>query len=184
MLKCCGVLIRGSSPSQFANYAIGYLGHTNWHVREGILHLLANCLIVQGQQDELNGNRDAGKSGQVAPDSLGEPGGATQGDAKDLALSPILIGQLCHMTLNEIKAKIQQMAVDGLALCIEVSKDAAATEQAIRRELGIQHGANPGEESQASRLGRGIFTQIKQRQNTECLPSMQIDGSIEFKPAE
>lgn len=46
VLKCCGVLIRGSSPSQFANHAVGYLGHTNWHVREGILHLIANCLIV------------------------------------------------------------------------------------------------------------------------------------------
>ena len=49
VLKCCSVLIRGSSPSQFANHAIGYLGHTNWHVREGILHLIANCLIVQAQ---------------------------------------------------------------------------------------------------------------------------------------
>ena len=46
VLKCCSVLIRGSSPSQFANHAISYLGHTNWHVREGILHLIANCLIV------------------------------------------------------------------------------------------------------------------------------------------
>ena len=46
VLKCCGVLIRQNSPSQFANFAISYLGHTNWHVREGILHLVANCLIV------------------------------------------------------------------------------------------------------------------------------------------
>jgi hypothetical protein len=25
---------------------------------------------------------------------------------------------------------------------------------------------------------------IKERQNNECLPSMQIDGSIEFKPLD
>ena len=56
VLKCCGVLIRGGSPCQFANYAIGYLGHTNWYVREGILVLMANCLIVQGQQEELHLN--------------------------------------------------------------------------------------------------------------------------------
>lgn len=48
VLKCCGALIRASTPAQFANFAISYLGHTIWHVREGILHLLANCLIVQG----------------------------------------------------------------------------------------------------------------------------------------
>jgi len=66
VLKCCGVLIKQNSPSQFANHATGYLGHTNWHVREGILHLIANCLIVQGQQDELNGNLEASRFGKAA----------------------------------------------------------------------------------------------------------------------
>ena len=46
VLKCSGALIRTSTPSKFSNFAISYLDHTNWYVREGILHLLANCLIV------------------------------------------------------------------------------------------------------------------------------------------
>ena len=49
-------MIRTNSPGKFSNFAISYLGHTNWYVREGILHLLAYCLIFQAQQDELNGN--------------------------------------------------------------------------------------------------------------------------------
>jgi len=28
-----------------------------------------------------------------------------------------------------------------------------------------------------------LISQIKERQNQDCLPTMQIDGSIEFKPA-
>lgn len=48
VLKCCGLLIRRSAPNQFVNEALGYLAHTNWHVREGILHLVANCFIEQG----------------------------------------------------------------------------------------------------------------------------------------
>ena len=43
---------------------------------------------------------------------------------------------------------------------------------------------NTPDESQASRIGRELFNQIKQRQNPEYLPSMQIDGSIEFKKAD
>jgi hypothetical protein len=37
-----------------AYHSVGYLQHTNWQVREGILHLVANCLLAQGQIDELN----------------------------------------------------------------------------------------------------------------------------------
>lgn len=133
VLKCGGALIRASTPPQFANFAIGYLGHTIWHVREGILHLLANCLIVQGQQDELNGNLGDRPGGQA--DTMGLATG--NGELKDLAVSPILIGQLCKMIQSEMKPKILQMAIDDLALCIEVSKNAQATEQIIRKELGV-----------------------------------------------
>lgn len=66
VLKCCGLLIRRSSPLQFATEAIGYLGHTNWHVREGILHLVANCLIEQEQQDQLNNKLEANKDVDLA----------------------------------------------------------------------------------------------------------------------
>lgn len=99
VLKCCGVLIRGGSPCQFANYAIGYLGHTNWYVREGILVLLANCLIVQGQQEELNPN-----AGTMS--SHGGTQAQQQAVIKDLAVNPILIGQLCHMMQNETKTNV------------------------------------------------------------------------------
>jgi hypothetical protein len=46
ILKCCGLLIKRNNPCKFAEIAINYIKHTNWHVREGILHLIANCLII------------------------------------------------------------------------------------------------------------------------------------------
>ena len=117
-------------------------------MREGILHLIANCLIVQGQQDELNGNLEASRFGKGAQGSPGKPQANASGDgaqpdllhseAKDLAVSPVLLGQLCRMAKNETKAKIQQMAVDNLALCIDISKDVALTQSLIQRELGMQ----------------------------------------------
>jgi len=39
-----------------AYHSVAYLQHTNWHVREGILYLLADCLIAQGMIDELQTN--------------------------------------------------------------------------------------------------------------------------------
>ena len=81
-------------------------------------------------------------------------------ELKDLAASPLLIGQLCKMIQNEMKPKILQMAIDNLALCIEVSKNVQATEQIIRKELGVQPAMvwNTPDESQASRLGRELFS--------------------------
>lgn len=78
------------------------------------------------------------------------------------------------MMQNETKANVQQMAIDNLALCIDISKDSFATEQAIREQLGIQFSSrqNIAEESQASRVGRDLFNQIKSRLNAECLPAM------------
>jgi hypothetical protein len=56
VLKCCGFLIQNSHKGllAIAYHSIGYLQHTNWHVREGILHLLADCIISQGNLDELS----------------------------------------------------------------------------------------------------------------------------------
>ena len=45
------------------------------------------------------------------------------------------------------------MAIDDLALCIEISKDALATEQMIRKELG----ASTDEQSLSSRQGRELL---------------------------
>ena len=84
-------------------------------------------------------------------------------ESRDLAISQLLIGQLCHMAKNEIKAKIQQMSIDNLALCIDISKDIALTQSLIQRDLGIQQnpaGLGAHEESQASRLGRELYNQI------------------------
>ena len=72
------------------------------------------------------------------------------------------------------------MAIDDLALCLEISKDVLATEQIIRKELG----ASGEEQSLSSRQGHELFGSIKSRQTGEGLPVMQIDGSIEFKPAD
>lgn len=67
------------------------------------------------------------------------------------------------MIQNEMKPKILQMAIDDLALCIEVSTNSQATEQTIRKELGVQPAMvwNTVDESMASRLGRELFNQIK-----------------------
>lgn len=48
ILKCCGLLIKRNNSYKFAIIAVDYIRHINWHVREGVLHLIANCLIVQG----------------------------------------------------------------------------------------------------------------------------------------
>lgn len=45
VLKCCGNIVRYQKPLILANQAKNYLQHTNWHVREGIAHILANCII-------------------------------------------------------------------------------------------------------------------------------------------
>jgi len=73
------------------------LTHTNWHVREGILHLIANCLIVQSHLDELNG---------AAGENRGEIAGSSQNSNNanqmmdlgngNLAISPNLISELCQ----------------------------------------------------------------------------------------
>lgn len=55
VLRCCSLLIKNYEPSHFTQQSINFIRHTNWHVREGILHLIANSIIVQSQQDELNG---------------------------------------------------------------------------------------------------------------------------------
>lgn len=134
VLKCSGVLIRTNTPSKFCNFAISYLDHTNWYVREGILHLLANCLIVQGQQDELNGNLN--KADQNRAEGREQFG--IKNGSKDLALCSILIGNLCKMIKTEMKQKILFMAIDILALCIDISKKSIETEQLIKKELDIQ----------------------------------------------
>ena len=57
VLKCCGFIIANSQVGlmTIADQSLKNLQHTNWHVREGVLHLIANCLLAQAQQDELNG---------------------------------------------------------------------------------------------------------------------------------
>lgn len=55
------------------------------------------------------------------------------------------------------------MAVDNLALCIDISKDVALTQSLIQRELGMQQntaGMGTHEESQACRIGRELYNQI------------------------
>ena len=85
-----------------------------------------------------------------------------------------------------MKQKIQFMSIDVLALCIEISKKPLDTEMFIKKELDVQPMTlwNTPDETQASRVGRELFSQIKLRQNADYLPTMQLDGSIEFKFAD
>ena len=106
-------------------------------MREGILHLTANCLIAQSQQDELNNASGIGidKSGKHSSSQGSSSGQPT--DNVHLALSPTLISELCQVTKIETKSKIQQMAVDCLALCLDISPNRNKTEQLMMREFGI-----------------------------------------------
>ena len=47
VLRCCSLLIKNYDPGLFTAQSIKFISHTNWHVREGILHLIANSIIVQ-----------------------------------------------------------------------------------------------------------------------------------------
>jgi len=79
-------------------HSIGYLQHTNWHVREGILHLLAHCIISQGNLDELNG---------PSKDSF---------DPNHMAFNSHFITEMITLAKIEQKLKIQQMVIDCLSL--------------------------------------------------------------------
>lgn len=73
------------------------------------------------------------------------------------------------------------MSVDCLALCYDVSKKRDATEVLMGKELGVGDEVNEGSSNSKGRL---LLEQIKARKMSDGLPVMQIDGSIEFKPAD
>lgn len=47
IFKCSGQLIQCYKASQFAMQINRYLSNSNWHVKDGVIHLLAHCLLVQ-----------------------------------------------------------------------------------------------------------------------------------------
>lgn len=77
----------------------------------------------------------------------------------------------------ESKSKIQQMVIDCLALILDISPDRQKTEQLIQRHLGETDKA-----AQRPDAGYSVLNQIRQRQNKDYLPAMQLDGTVEFKP--
>lgn len=44
-LECCSLLIETFKPPSFLAHCTKSLQHANWHVREGILVLIARCLL-------------------------------------------------------------------------------------------------------------------------------------------
>lgn len=52
VLRACGLLIK-NFDFDFMSLAISYCRHNNWHVREGVMHLLANCLISNSQMSDI-----------------------------------------------------------------------------------------------------------------------------------
>lgn len=46
IFKCSGQLIQCYKASQFAMQINRYLSNSNWHVKDGVIHLLAHCLLV------------------------------------------------------------------------------------------------------------------------------------------
>jgi len=127
-------------------------------VREGILYLIANCLIAQGQQDELNG-----------------PMTMKDQELHHMVFDNMFVGELCSLAKIETKSKIQQMTIDCLSLCMDISPVKVKTEQLILRCLGI------GEDKMKSPQ-YPIFAMIKERMNKDYLPMLQLDGTVEFKP--
>jgi hypothetical protein len=101
----------------FAMQSINFIRHTNWHVREGILHLIANSIIVQNQQEELNGG--------------------IQNQNENICCSPQLIKELCLLAKSESKHKLYMMAIDCLALCLDSTKQSMLSEKLIMHELGV-----------------------------------------------
>jgi len=122
VLKCCGFIIQNSHNGlmAIAYHSIGYLQHTNWHVREGILHLLADCIISQGNFDDLKG--------PLSQEPL---------DPNHLAHNSHFVSEMCTLAKIESKSKIQQMVIDCLALIIDISPYKDKTEKIILKELGI-----------------------------------------------
>lgn len=94
-----------------------------------------------------------------------------------IALSPVILQELCSVAKTETKTKIQLMAVDCLALSLDVSQSKQKTDKIIKNELGI---ISHQQEFQTNRNSM-IYQQINDRQNPDFLPMMQIDGSIEFR---
>ena len=88
--------------------------------------MIANCLIGQSHLDELNGADSSIKKRQNAGETSGtsnnvETLGMGMLEAGNLAVSPSLISELCQAYKIEAKTKIQQMLVDCLALCLDIS---------------------------------------------------------------
>jgi hypothetical protein len=78
-------------------------------VREGVLQLLARCLLAQSQSKE----------------------------GVQLALNSVMIEELCFLIKVEDKKALQQMGVDCLALMIAMSPNRQRTESLISKELGV-----------------------------------------------
>lgn len=94
-------------------------------------------------------------------------------DPNHFAFNTHFISEMCTLAKIESKSKIQQMAIDCLSLCLEISPNRQKTEQIMLRELGITDNNHPD---------YNLINQIKQRQNRDYLPALQIDGTVEFKP--
>mgnify|MGYP007078322460 CR=1 FL=1 len=45
VLKATGLIIK-NHDKDFGELALAFCKHANWHVREGMLYILANCLIT------------------------------------------------------------------------------------------------------------------------------------------
>ena len=84
--------------------------------------------------------------------------------------------ELCNLVKIESKSKIQQMAIDCLALVMDISPCKDKTEQLLMKCFGVPS------ENVTSSPNYPFVCQVKERMNKDYLPMLQIDGTIEFKP--
>lgn len=47
LLKASSLIIKNNNPDDFLAIAINHMNDESWHVREGVVYLIANCKIVQ-----------------------------------------------------------------------------------------------------------------------------------------
>ena len=108
VMECCCNLITRSKPVPFSNQVISYLQHANWHVREGVLILLARCILV------------ASASKSSGPSSLKPslPGDSSTSAVGQICMNAQLIEEICFLVKVEDKKQLQQMGIDTLALLI------------------------------------------------------------------
>ena len=98
VMECCCNLINRSKPVPFSNQVIRYLQHANWHVREGVLILIARCILVASTNDTRKGGPSS-----LKPNLPGDQNASTVGQ---ICMNSQLIEEICFLVKVEDKKQL------------------------------------------------------------------------------